>query len=263
MTYIAVLQFAEDDDEPATAAAPKKDKVPYDQTIVNVDNEHSLIVVRASGGSTTVAMGPNSLAADVAIGAFEIEDLLVGPVCMENSYLARSSLPAREKFHEPSLDISSMHQAPSEDSAASDEQFQDASDELPQATSQGQALVLQYAKWTPKSPEYQDVDAQVRVKLKTLSFFGNRPTLGALMAIGDDISIASAAKPPDAPAAAMHQRTAEGESSEHPATADLDKGAGSVTQSVVLLTSSLLSVCVNMSEATHACYASKHKCCNL
>ena len=75
MTYISVLQFAEEDKEPTPAAAPKKDKVPYDQTIVNVDNEQRLIVVRASGGSTTVALGPNSLAADVAIAAFGIEDL--------------------------------------------------------------------------------------------------------------------------------------------------------------------------------------------
>ena len=203
MTYISVLQFAEEDKEPTTAAAPKKDKVPYDQTIVNVDNEQRLIVVRASGSSTTVALGPNSLAADVAIAAFEIEDLLVGPVCLE-SYLARSSLPARETFHDPSLDTTTMHRTPSEDSAASDEHFQDASDELPQANSQRQALVLQYAKWTPKSPEYQNIDAQVHVKLKTLSFFGNRPTLGGLMTISDDISTASTAKPPDAPAAAMH-----------------------------------------------------------
>ena len=207
-------------------------------------------------------MGPNSLAADVAIGAFEIEDLLVGPVCMENSYLARSSLPVRESFHDPSLDITTMHQTPSEDSAASDEQFQDASDELPQANSQGQALVLQYAKWTPKSPEYQDVDAQVHVKLKTLSFFGNRPTLGALMAIGKDISTASAAKPPDAPAAAMHRQVAEGESPEERATADCDEGAEFSqstmphTQSASVFYTNMLqgTVCVlhsNMDTVTH------------
>ena len=261
MKRVCVLQFAEEDEEPTTAAAPKKDKVPYDQTIVNVDNEHSLIVVRASGGSTTVALGPNSLAADVAIGAFEIEDLLVGPVCMENSYLARSSLPARESFHDPSLDITTMHQTPSEDSAASDEHFQDASDELPQANSQRQALVLQYAKWTPKSPEYQDVDAQVHVKLKTLSFFGNRPTLGALTAIGEDISTASAAKPPDAPAAAMHRQVAEGESPEERATADFDEGAES-SQSAMPHTQSYICFLHQHVSRHRVCHAFKHGYCH-
>lgn len=206
---ICSLQFAEEQDgEPVTAAAPKKDKVPYDQTIVNVDSEHSLVVVRASGGSTTVAMGPNSMSAQVAIGAFEIEDLLVGAVCLENSYLARSSLPAKEKFHDASSELTSMQRAPSEDSTASaKEEFHDAPDDLPASGEQGssQALVMQYNKWTPQSPEYHDVDAQVHVKLKTLSFFCNRPTLGALMAIGDDVSATGAAKPPDAPAAAVQQ----------------------------------------------------------
>lgn len=219
----AALQVTEEDEEPITAAAPKKDMVPYGQTIVNVDSEHSLIVVRASGGSTTVAMGPNSLDAQVAIGAFEIEDLLVGPVCMENSYLARSSLPAKESYHDPSSDVASMKRAPSEDSTQSDEHFHDASDNL--SPNQSQALVLQYVKRTPKSPDYQDVDAEVHVKLKTLSFFGNRPTVGALMAIGDDISAASAAKPPDAPAAAVQQQGAEKQTNLQTADSGIDKGA--------------------------------------
>lgn len=209
--------------------APKKDMVPYGQTIVNVDNEHSLIVVRASGGSTTVALGPDSLDASVAIGAFEIEDLLVGPVCIENSYLARSSLPAKETFHEPSSDIASMQRAPSGDSAASDEHFQDASEEVSSSRSQQQALFMQYTKRTPRSPEYCDIDAEVHVKLKTLSFFGNRPTLGALMAIGDDISAASAAKPPDAPAAAVQQQSADKQTPLHTAASGIDAGASSAT----------------------------------
>ena len=103
---MVLLQFTEDEDgEPVTAAAPAKDKVPYDQTMVNVDGEQSLVVVRASGGSTTVSTGPNSMSASVAIGSFEIEDLLVGAVCLEHSYLARSSLPAEEHFHDASTDL--------------------------------------------------------------------------------------------------------------------------------------------------------------
>lgn len=227
------LQFAEEEDgEPVTAAAPKKDKVPYDQTIVNVDSEHSLVVVRASGGSTTVAMGPNSMAAQVAIGAFEIEDLLVGAVCLENSYLARSSLPAKEKFHDASSELTSMQRAPSEDSTASSkEEFHDAPDDLPASGQQqqisSQALVMQYNKWTPQSSEYHDVDAQVHVKLKTLSFFCNRPTLGALMAIGDDVSATGAAKPPDAPAAAVQQPSPQEDEEQEalePTVSNADKG---------------------------------------
>lgn len=224
-TPSTALQFDSESEEPVTAVAPKKDMVPYGQTIVNVDNEHSLIVVRASGGSTSVAMGPDSLDADVAIGAFEIEDLLVGPVCIENSYLARSSLPAQETFHDPSSDVASMQRAPSGDSTVSDDHFQDASEEVSSARAQQQALVLQYAKRTPKSPEYRDVDAEVHVKLKTLSFFGNRPTLGALMAIGDDISAAGAAKPPDAPAAAVQQPGADKQPSLHSAASGIATGA--------------------------------------
>ena len=52
-----------------------------------------------------------------------------------------------------------------------------------------------------------DGDVQVHVKLQTLSFFCNRPTLGALMAIGDDVSATGTSKPPDAPAAAVQQPT--------------------------------------------------------
>ena len=206
--------------------------MPYDQTIVNVDSEHSLVVVRASGGSTTVAMGPNSMSAQVAIGAFEIEDLLVGAVCIENSYLARSSLPAKEKFHDTSSELTSMQRAPSEDSTASSkEEFHDAPDDLPASGQQqqgsSQALVMQYNKWAPQSPEYHDVNAQVHVKLKTLSFFCNRPTLGALMAIGDDVSATGAAKPPDAPAAAVQQPSPqedEGQEALEPTTSNVDKG---------------------------------------
>ena len=204
------MQFVEDKDgEPVTAAAPKKDKIPYEQTVVNVDSEHSLIVVRASGGSTAVVMGPNSMSAQIAIGAFEIEDLLVGAVCMENSYLARSSLPAKERFHDASPELASLQRLPSGGSPTTDDQFQDAPDELPalnhQPQGSSQALVMEYTKWSSQSPDYHGVDAQVHVKLKTLSFFCNRPTLGALMAIGDDITATGAAKPPDAPALAVQQ----------------------------------------------------------
>ena len=165
-----LLQFTEDDDgEPVTAAAPAKNKIPYDQTMVNVDGEQSLVVVRASGGSTSVAMGPSSMSADVAIGSFEIEDLLVGSVCMEHSYLARSSLPAEERYHDASSELQQPGSPSGEASGAEEEDFKDAPDSgeisslgarnsqdrgsSPGQGSSGQALSLSYAKWTPQSPD--------------------------------------------------------------------------------------------------------------
>lgn len=213
---VSWLQFSEDEDgEPVPAAAPGKDRVPYDQTVVNVDGEQSLIVLRASGGSTAVTTGPNSMSASVAIGSFEIEDLLVVSVCLEHSYLARSSLPAEERFHDASTDL----QQPASPGAGSDaEEFKDAPgpDEIaslarasPQGATSGpdqsQALSLSYSNWAPQSPDYHDVDAEVQVQLKTLSFFCNRPTVAALMAIGNDISAVNAGQQPDAPAAAVKQ----------------------------------------------------------
>lgn len=242
-------QFTEDEDgEPITAAAPPKDRVPYDQTMVNVDGEQSLIVVRASGGSTTVTTGPNSMSASVAIGSFEIEDLLVGAVCLEHSYLARSSLPAEERFHDASTDL---QQPPSPGAASDTDEFKDAPgpDEIPalakesnQSTApsqqQGQALTLSYSKWAPQSPDYHNVDAEIQVKLKTLSFFCNRPTVGALMAIGNDISAVNAGQQPDAPAAAIKQPVQESDDvTEDQGDSDTEKGSaiGSCARVVVRL----------------------------
>lgn len=201
--------------------------------MVNVDGEQSLVVVRASGGSTTVNTGPNSLSASVAIGSFEIEDLLVGAVCLEHSYLARSSLPAEEHFHDASTDL---QQPPSPGAASDAEEFKDAlePDEIAplaqsnqqQASSgqgQSQALSLSYSKWSPQSPDYHDVDAEVQVQLKTLSFFCNRPTVAALMAIGNDVSAVNAGQQPDAPAAAVKQPSNQTDSAQAD-DPDIDKG---------------------------------------
>lgn len=61
--------------------------------VVNVDNEESLLVVRASAGSADATVGGPHLSASFAIGRFEIEDLLVGPKCRSHKYLARSFEP--------------------------------------------------------------------------------------------------------------------------------------------------------------------------
>ena len=52
------------------------------------------------------------------------------------------------------------------------------------------SLSLEFETWTPDAPTYADVDAKLRVRLTTLQFFGNRPTIGALMGIGGDLSAA-------------------------------------------------------------------------
>ena len=64
--------------------------------VVNADNERSLIVIRASGGSTDLSMGDGHVSTSLAVDAFEIEDLLVGPRCPRHAYLARSFVATRE-----------------------------------------------------------------------------------------------------------------------------------------------------------------------
>lgn len=66
-------------------------KIPEEhKTIVNVDSERPLICVRASGAHSEISLGPHRIGIGVAIGTFEIEDLLVGPRCKQHSHLARS-----------------------------------------------------------------------------------------------------------------------------------------------------------------------------
>ena len=67
--------------------------------VVNADNERSLIVIRASGGSTDLSMGDGHFSTSLAVDAFEIEDLLVGPRCPRHAYLARSFVVTRETPH--------------------------------------------------------------------------------------------------------------------------------------------------------------------
>ena len=58
--------------------------------------ERSLIVIRASGGSADLSMGDGHFSTSLAVDAFEIEDLLVGPRCPRHAYLARSFVATRE-----------------------------------------------------------------------------------------------------------------------------------------------------------------------
>ena len=68
------------------------------QEVVNVDSERSLVVIRASKGSTDMSMGDGHFSISLAVDAFEIEDLLVGPRCPAHAYLARSFVATREQL---------------------------------------------------------------------------------------------------------------------------------------------------------------------
>ena len=58
---------------------------------------------------------------------------------------------------------------------------------------------MEFETWQQGSPDYANVDAELRMRLTTLYFFSNRPTIGALMAIGGDLAHAfSGPKPGDA-----------------------------------------------------------------
>ena len=58
--------------------------------LINVDGERPLICVRASGAHSEISLAQERLSIGVAVGTFEIEDLLVGPRCKRHSHLARS-----------------------------------------------------------------------------------------------------------------------------------------------------------------------------
>ena len=63
---------------------------------------------------------------------------------------------------------------------------------------------------------YTSVDGELNMQLTTLYFFCNRPTIGALMGIGTDLSAALARKPVDAPAASVGTETGGSQGEEEP-----------------------------------------------
>ena len=67
---------------------------------------------------------------------------------------------------------------------------------------------MDFESWKPGSPDYANVDSELRMRLTTLFFFCNRPTVGALMALGSDLGDAFKAgdsSPPDDGGAAAEQ----------------------------------------------------------
>lgn len=49
------------------------------------------------------------------------------------------------------------------------------------------AWTMDFESWKPDSAEYENVDSELRMRLTTLYFFCNRPTVGALMAFGGEL----------------------------------------------------------------------------
>ena len=58
------------------------------------------------------------------------------------------------------------------------------------------AWILDFDSWAPGSSVYAGVDSEMRMRLKTLYFAANRPTIGALIGLGGDFGTAfSSSKP--------------------------------------------------------------------
>lgn len=77
---------------------------------MDVDGEKGLVVIRAMSGSTSVSLATGHMSTHFGIGAFEIEDLLVGPPCPAHRYLGRSFLasgacPAPPRFNSHVMDL--------------------------------------------------------------------------------------------------------------------------------------------------------------
>lgn len=83
-------------DDTAFASPVPGHKLTDSSAVVNVEGEQSLIVIRASSGSTDLSLGGGHFSTSLAVGAFEIEDLLVGKRCPDHGYLARSFVVTRE-----------------------------------------------------------------------------------------------------------------------------------------------------------------------
>lgn len=55
---------------------------------------------------------------------------------------------------------------------------------------QNSAWLVDFDTWSQSSSGYAGVDADMRMRMKTVYFFANRPTIAALMGLGTDIAAA-------------------------------------------------------------------------
>ncbi|KAK9834254.1 hypothetical protein WJX81_000411 [Elliptochloris bilobata] len=194
--------------------------LPSASQVVNVDGERALVVVRATGSSADAALGAAHTAAGVAVGSFEIEDLLVGARCPAHAYLARSfeapSAGSTGNTDEVFFDAATEPPSPRSSgslsrasmgaesffSAAGPSELEGGSLGAGKGSPQGSGLArappawaLDFETWARGSAEYAGVDSELRMRLTTLFFFLNRPTVAALMAVGS--AMAAAVKDPD------------------------------------------------------------------
>ncbi|KAK9815130.1 hypothetical protein WJX73_008307 [Symbiochloris irregularis] len=185
--------LAETGERPIAAPSPSEGSGAAD--MVNVDGETSLIVIRASGGQATAEMADDHLTAGVVVGAFEIEDLLVGARCPTLSYLARSFETDEGGHGDQQFKDASDRLAHVSTDSTQLQDFEDADGPSELSQEPHRAWVMQFDTWKPSSPDYANVDSELHMQLTKLYFFCNRPTIGALMGLGTDLG--DAFKDPD------------------------------------------------------------------
>ena len=194
--------------------------------VINIDGEHSLVTIKASSTTATASIGPSHIAANIALGSFEIQDSLASAAAPSLRYLARSAASTHDGSDEEFFDADASLSRTSVSSAisTSSEQFEDASDQpgshsagneaacLPGAA-QHHAWVLEFESWKPDSSEYLGLDAQLQTRLTSLHFFCNRPTVAALMCLGTDLTDALKAGQPASAQAPAQPRQLESQES--------------------------------------------------
>eukprot|EP00884_Botryococcus_braunii_P010315 jgi/Botrbrau1/19285/Bobra.0073s0028.1 len=163
---------------------------------VDVDGERGLVVIRAMSGSTSVGLATGHMSTHFGIGAFEMEDLLVGPRCPEHRYLGRSFV-ATEGLELDDVDVEffDVDPEPSSPMRTASSGTLDSGAASAHSNPQKTAWALVLETWAPGHPQYTGVDSELRMTLTTLYFFCNRPTIGALIGVGIDTGAAFTSSP--------------------------------------------------------------------
>ncbi len=165
--------------------------------MVNIDGEHSLVIIKASATTALASIGDMHISANLALGSFEIQDSLASVDAPTLRYLARSAASGHDGSDDEFFDAEASLSRASMSSAisTSSDRFQDASDGTSSPGGAGRipgapkhrAWVLDFESWKPDSPQYNGLDAQVETRLTSLLFFCNRPTVAALTCFGNDL----------------------------------------------------------------------------
>ncbi|KAL4443584.1 hypothetical protein ABPG75_011321 [Micractinium tetrahymenae] len=228
-----------EEDDAAPASPPGSGSLPAPpaapEGFVSVDDEVPLIVLRAAGGTCQFTYGTPGMTVHTALGSLEIEDLLVGPRCRRNRFLASShagvELVGDETFFDADDRLCSGGATPrAGQSPASPGPRGPA---CPAIAAPQDLAEFTFKLRQPGSPEYEGVDTSLDVSLSSLYFYCNRPTVAALITLGVDIgAVASAAFAGPEPAPAGAGGSAEepkGEEAQAPCKAEGEQeGAGAV-----------------------------------